>query len=177
MCLITDQVLLAPTLAESNPQTARGIDSTQHDSLNIITFHAQVNKKPSITSIFAIPNEWLDIQNMLSLSDKVIISQFKWNFRKRTDFCLPLWKARYLQHNAAVRAMVPQRQLLIYKVLVQGDFFHPPKRYKKVILCKGDQNSQLDFRSAKVGRSCALSWANLSLTPRGLTKTSILDPI
>ena len=50
MCLITDQVLLAPTLAESNPQTARGIDSTQHDSLNIITFHAQVNKKPSITS-------------------------------------------------------------------------------------------------------------------------------
>ena len=42
MCLITDQVLLAPTLAESNPQTARGIDSTQHDSLNIITFHAQV---------------------------------------------------------------------------------------------------------------------------------------
>ena len=112
-------------------------------------------------------------------SDKVIISQFKWNFRKRTDFCLPLWKARYLQHNAAVRAMVPQRQLLIYKVLVQGDFFHPPKRYKKVILCsgKGDQNSQLDFRSAKVGRSCALSWANLSLTPRGLMKTSILDPI
>ena len=68
MCLITDQVLLAPTLAESNPQTARGIDSTQHDSLNIITFHAQVNKKPSITSIFAISNEWLDIQNMLSLS-------------------------------------------------------------------------------------------------------------
>ena len=84
MCLITDQVLLAPTLAESNPQTARGIDSTQHDSLNIITFHAQVNKKPSITSnssllriykvfIFHIsyslsiqvflpsPYEWLDI--------------------------------------------------------------------------------------------------------------------
>ena len=112
-------------------------------------------------------------------SDKVIFSHFKWNFRKRTDFCLPLWKARYLQHNAAVRAMVPQGQLLIYKVLVQGDFFHPPKRYKKVILSsgKGDQNSQLDFRSAKVGRSCALSWANLSLTPRGLMKTSILDPI
>ena len=138
MCLITDQVLLAPTLAESNPQTARGIDSTQHDSLNIITFHAQVqtfhaqvNKKPSITSIFAIPNEWLDIQNMLSLSDKVIISQFKWNFRKRTDFCLPLWKARYLQHNAAVRAMVPQGQLLIYKVFVQGDFFTPLKGTKK----------------------------------------------
>ena len=76
MCLITDQVLLAPTLAESNPQTARGIDSTQHDSLNIITFHAQVNKKPSITSIFAIPNEWLDIQNMLSLSESDQIKSY-----------------------------------------------------------------------------------------------------
>jgi len=36
--------------------------------------------------------------------------------KKRSDFCVPLWKARYLQHNAAVRAIVPQEQLLVHKV-------------------------------------------------------------
>ena len=40
-----------------------------------------------------------------------------WICRKRSDFCIPLWKARYLQHNAAVRASVPKEQLLVYKVL------------------------------------------------------------
>ena len=38
--------------------------------------------------------------------------------RKRSEFCVSLWKARYLQHNAAIRAIVPQEQLLVHKVKV-----------------------------------------------------------
>ena len=44
--------------------------------------------------------------------------ELKMFYRKRSDFCVPLWKARYLQHNAAVRAIVPQEQLLVHKVKV-----------------------------------------------------------
>jgi len=36
--------------------------------------------------------------------------------RSKEGFCLPLWKSRYLQHNAAVRAIVPHDQLLVHKV-------------------------------------------------------------
>jgi len=34
----------------------------------------------------------------------------------RTDPCLSMWRTQYLQHNAAVRALVPPEQLLVVKV-------------------------------------------------------------
>ena len=52
-----------------------------------------------------------------SRKDKLLIFVDKVFQRRKEDFCLPLWKARYLQHNAAVRAIVPQDQLLVHKVL------------------------------------------------------------